>query len=63
MYKRAFTNLSGRASNSHLPISNSLRDVNDVKTSGNPLLKLFDEILRVSRFFRSDMLYSWNTIS
>jgi len=52
----AFTNLSGRVGSSHFRISNSLRDVIDVNTSGNPSLNLFHDISRVSRFFRLDML-------
>jgi len=55
-YKVGFTNLSGRARSLQLSISNFLRDVIDVNTSGNPSLKLFSDILRVSRFFRLDML-------
>jgi len=51
-----FTNLSGRVGSLQSLISNSLRDVIDVNTSGNPSLKLFSDISRVSRFFKLDML-------
>jgi len=37
---RLFTNLSGRVGRSQELISNFLRDVIDVNTSGNPSLKL-----------------------
>jgi len=52
----AFANLSGRVDSLQSLISNSLRDVIDVNTSGNPSLKLFADISRVSRFFKLDML-------
>jgi len=55
-YQVGFINRSGRVRSLQLSIFNFLRDVIDVNTSGNLLLKLFLDILRVPRFFRLDML-------